>query len=122
VNQPGLPAHLRSWDKGGWHDATQYDEQTRERAVRLITEHAWDCASEWGAIKTISDRLGMSTEVPRKWVRQAEVDAGGREGVTSEAARQIRELKRPNAVLERTVEILKAATSFFVRESDPLQR
>jgi transposase len=42
--------------------------------------------------------------------------------VTSESAREIRELKRKNAELERTVEILKAATSFFARESDPRQR
>ena len=35
---------------------------------------------------------------------------------------QIAELKRKNAELEQTVEILKAATSFFVRESDPRHR
>ena len=32
------------------------------------------------------------------------------------------ELKRRNAELEQTIEILKAATSFFVRESDPRSR
>ncbi len=52
-------------------------------------------------------------------MRQHEVDAGHRDGVTSETAAEIRALKRRNADLERTVEILKAATSFFVRESDP---
>lgn len=100
----------------------RFDKQTRERAVRLVVEHAGDYASEWEAIKTVSGRLGMSAETLRKWVRQAEVDAGDREGVTTEAARQIRELKRRNAELERTVEILKAATSFFARGSDPLLR
>jgi len=43
-------------------------------------------------------------------------------GVTTESAREIRELKRKNGELEQTVEILKAATSFFVRESDPRRR
>jgi len=42
--------------------------------------------------------------------------------VTTESAAQIRELKRKNAELERTIEILKAATSFFVRECDPPRR
>ena len=42
--------------------------------------------------------------------------------MSSEAVREIRELKRKNAELERTVEILKAATSFFVRACDPLRR
>jgi transposase len=39
--------------------------------------------------------------------------------VTTESACQIRELKRKNAELERTIEILKEATAFFVRECDP---
>jgi transposase len=65
----------------------------------------------------VANRLGMSPETLRKWLRQAEVDAGDRDGVTTAAAREIRELKRRNAELEQTIEILKAATSFFVREA-----
>jgi hypothetical protein len=48
---------------------------------------------------------GMSAETPRKWVRQAEVDAGQAAGVPTESAREIRELKRKNAELERTIEM-----------------
>jgi transposase len=55
-------------------------------------------------------------------LRQAEVDAGQRPGVTSGESAEIRALKRKNAELERTIEILKAATAFFTRESDPLPR
>jgi transposase len=43
-------------------------------------------------------------------------------GVPTESAREIRELKRKNAELERTIEILKAATTFFARECDPQRR
>jgi transposase len=64
----------------------------------------------------------MNPETLRKWIRQAEVDSGQVDGTTTTAAREIRELKRKNAELERTIEILKAATSFFVRESDPQHR
>jgi transposase len=101
---------------------SKYDEQTRARAVRLVTDHVQDYPSEWAAIKAVSGRLGMTSESLRRWVRQAQVDAGRADGVTSESAGEIRELKRKNAELERTVEILKAATSFFARESDPRQR
>jgi transposase len=66
--------------------------------------------------------MGMNPETLRKWIRQAEIDAGDREGTTSSATREIRELKRKNAGLEQTIEILEAATSFFVRESDPRRR
>jgi transposase len=100
----------------------QYDEKTRAKAVRLVQDHRDDYASEYEAIKTIAGRLGMNPETLRKWIRQVEVDTGQVEGTTTAAAREIRELKRKNAELEQTVEILKAATSFFVRESDPQHR
>lgn len=101
---------------------SKYDEQTKAKAVRLVTEHVQDYDSEWAAITAVAGRLGMTPETLRRWVRQAQVDSGSADGVTSESAREIRELKRKNAELERTVEILKAATSFFARESDPRQR
>lgn len=100
----------------------RYDENTKARAVRLVVDHAEDYASEWEAIKTVAGRLGMSPETLRKWLRQAEVDAGDADGVSTTAVRELRELKRKNTELERTIEILKAATSFFVRESDPQRR
>ena len=101
---------------------SKYDEQTRTKAVRLVQDHRGDYPSEWEAIKTVSGRLGMNAETLRKWLRQAEVDNGQAEGTTTASAKEIRELKRRNAELERTVEILKAATSFFVRECDPQHR
>jgi transposase len=102
--------------------ASKYDTETRARAVRLVRDHVGDYDSEFAAIRAVAGRLGMSTEALRRWVRQAEVDAGQAPGVTSESAREIRELKRKNAELEQTIEILKAATSFFVRECDPPRR
>lgn len=102
--------------------ASRYDENTKARAVRLIREHAGDYETEWAAMKAISARLGMSAETLRKWVRQAEVDAGVAPGMTTDAAREIRVLRRKCKELESTVEILKAATGFFARECDPRHR
>lgn len=101
---------------------SKYDENIKAKAVRLVREHADDYDSEWAAMREISSRLGMSAETLRKWVRQAEVDAGDTPGVTSAAAREIRELRRKTKELEQTIEILKAATTFFARECDPLHR
>ena len=100
----------------------KYDQETRARAIRLVREHAGDYPSEYAAITAVARRLGMTAETLRKWIRQAEIDGGQASGVTSEATREIRELKRKNRELEQTIEILKAATSFFAREHDPLHR
>ena len=99
-----------------------YDGETKARAVRLVRDHVGDYDSEWAAITAVSGRLGMNAETLRTWIRQAAVDAGEAPGVSSESAAQIRELKRKNAELEQTIELLKAATSFFVRECDPPRR
>jgi transposase len=69
---------------------SRYDEQTKAKAVRLVTEHADDYASQWEAITTVAGRLGMSAETLRKWIRQAEVDAGKTDGVTTAMARENR--------------------------------
>lgn len=101
---------------------SKYDQETRAKAIRLVRDHVGDYDSEWAAISTVAGRMGMSAETLRKWLRQAAVDEGAAPGVTSESAVQIRALKRKNAELEQTIEILKAATSFFVRECDPPRR
>jgi transposase len=66
----------------------------------LVREHAGDYDSEWAAMCAVSARLGMTAETLRKWVRQAEVDAGEAAGVPSETARELRELRRKNRELE----------------------
>jgi transposase len=64
----------------------------------------------------------MTAETLRKWIRQAEIDRGDADGVSTESARIIREQKRKIAELEQTIEILSAATSFFARAKHPRHR
>jgi transposase len=42
--------------------------------------------------------------------------------VTTAESKELRDLRRKVSELQRTIEILKAATSFFAREHDPLLR
>ena len=100
----------------------RWNKETREQAVRLVLEHSHEYPSKWAAITIVAERLGMSPESLRRWIRQYQVDAGAREGITTEEAAEIRALRRKNAELERTIAILKAATTFFARESDPRQQ
>lgn len=85
---------------------SKYDENTKARAVRLVREHRDDYDSEWAAIKAIAGRLGMNPETLRKWVRQAEIDAGEVAGVSTEENRELRELRKKNRELEQTIVIL----------------
>ena len=99
----------------------KYDEKFRAKAVRLV-DHVEEYASEWACITAVATRLSVSTQTLRRWVMQARIDAGQRDGVPTDTARELRVLKRKNRELEEAIEILKAATSFFARESDPRHR
>ena len=97
----------------------KYPTEVRERAVRLVLEHQADYPSAWAAIASIATKCGMTPETLRKWVRQAEIDAGARPGVTQDERQRLTQLERENRELRRANEILKAAAVFFARELDP---
>ncbi len=87
----------------------RYPVELRERAARMVAEVRGDYESEWAAMTRVAELLGVGTpETVRKWVRQAEVDAGSRPGVTSEDSAEVKRLKRENAELRRANAILKA--------------
>jgi transposase len=97
--------------------ARRYPKEIRDKAVRMVDEHQSEYPSRWACIKSIADKLGMTPETLRKWVREAE-DAGEPlvNGMT--CAERIKQLERENKELKRTNEILKAAASFFGAELD----
>jgi transposase len=97
-----------------------YPAELRERAVRMVREHRGEYGSEWAALVSIAQKLGIATpETLRKWVRRAEVDAGQRPGVRSDERERLQQLERENRELRRANEILRAAAAFFARELDP---
>ena len=98
---------------------TRYPTELRERAVRLVQEHAGEYPSQWAALTSIATKCGMTPETLRKWVRRAEVDSGSRPGLTTDERKRLAELERENRELRRANEILKSAAAFFARELDP---
>lgn len=98
------------------------DPGVKARAVRLVRDHQQEYPSVTAAATAVAKQLGLGRETVRRWVVQADVDDGHRDGLTSEEREQIRKLKAENARLREDVAILRAATSFFAGELDPRSR
>jgi transposase len=93
----------------------RYSPEFRERAVRLVQEHAKDHPSQWATMRSVAEKLGCTIEALRRWVRQAERDQGVRPGLTTDERAQLKDLQRENFELKRANEILKKAAAFFAQ-------
>lgn len=100
----------------------RYPVEVRERAVRMVLEHEGQYDSQWAAISSVAQKLGMTPETLRQWVRRAEIDGGLRSGVSTEERARVKELEREVRELRRANEILKSAAAFFGAELDRKQK
>ncbi len=94
---------------------SRYSPEVRQRAVRMVEEHREEYSSQWAAIQSIAQKIGCSAETLRKWVVQAQRDAGHRPGLTSSERERLKQLERENRELKRANEILRKASAFFAQ-------
>jgi transposase len=94
---------------------SRYSPELRERAVRMVFEHASEYDSQWATIRSVAEKIGCSPESLRKWVRQAERDQGLRPGLTTDERARLKELEKENRELRRANEILRKASAFFAQ-------
>lgn len=52
------------------------DPARRERAVRLVLEHREEYPTTTAAVQAVAKQVGVGKESLRRWVNQADVDAG----------------------------------------------
>ena len=95
--------------------SNRHAPEVRERAVRLVLEHASEYASQFAAIRSVAEKLGCTTETLRRWVRQAERDAGTRPGLSTDERARLMQLERENFERRRANEILKKASAYFAQ-------
>jgi len=94
---------------------TRYAPEVKERAVRMLLEHEKEYESRWAAMESIASKIGCSAETLRSWVKQEEIDAGRRDGLTSDERTRLKALEKENKELRRANEILKTASAFFAQ-------
>jgi transposase len=87
----------------------QYSPEFKTEAIRLVH-------SSSSSISQVAKELGVSDNSLRNWVRQAEIDGGKREGLTTEEREELKRLRREVKILRQEKEILKKAAAFFARE------
>ena len=88
----------------------RYPPEYKERMVELVRAGR--------SPGSLAREFEPSEQTIRNWVRQADLDEGLRsDGLTTEARKELRELKRENKRLRTERDILKKAAAWFARES-----
>jgi transposase len=70
----------------------------------MVQDRRVDDGSEWGAISSIAAKIGCTAESLRRWLRQAERDAGTRSGATTDERERIKALERENRELRQVAQ------------------
>jgi transposase len=75
------------------------------------------CRAGDRSIGQVAKDFDLTETAVRAWVQQAEVDAGERDGLTTEERQELTRLRRENRSLKLDVDVLKRATAFFAKET-----
>jgi transposase-like protein len=86
--------------------AKHYPEEFRRDVVSVARKHE-------APLSQIAKDFGISGATLSNWLKRAEVEDGIRPGLKQADAAELRELKKPNRLLEQENEILRRAAAFL---------
>jgi transposase len=90
----------------------KYPAEYRAHAVEL-----WRTSGK--SQRAVATELGISNELLRQWIRQADADSGADQARLSSTERQeLRHLRAEVKTLRMERDFLKKAAAFFAKESD----
>jgi transposase len=93
-------------------DRRYFSPEFKAETVELVR-------SSGKSIPQICSDLDLTETTVRNWVRQAQVDSGEREGLSSDERDELRRLRAENKTLKMERDLLKKAAAFFAKDSDP---
>ena len=93
--------------------ARKYSPEVRDRAVRMVLEHAREYPSRWAAVSSVAGKIGCNAATLHEWVKRHEIDQGTRAGVPTEMSEKMKALERENRELRQANEILRKASAYF---------
>src|SRR5512139_1650159 len=96
----------------------RYSPDEKAAAVRMVRTLRAELGTTQGTVQRVARQLGYGVESVRMWVRQADIDEGLTQGVSTAESRRVRQLEQENRELKRANEILERAASFFGAELD----
>src|SRR4029450_5953741 len=88
----------------------QFPPEFKHDAVELVR-------TSGRPIAQIARELGIYDSTLGNWVRQARIDRGEQDGLTSDQQARLRELERDNARLRMERDLLKRTVAFWVKET-----
>ena len=87
-----------------------FTREFKAEVVELVRQPGNTAAS-------VARDLDLTETAVREWVKQADIDDGTRDGLTSSERAELAQLRKENRVLREERDILKRATAFFARET-----
>jgi transposase len=70
-------------------------------------------------LKEVAADFDISLESVRRWKRQAEIDDGVKDGLTTAEQNELVQLRRDKRRLEQENEVLRRATAYFAKDAAP---
>ena len=103
---------MSAWRNHAWSNgpAGTSRPSSKARTVELIR-------TSGKTIAEVCREMDLTETAVRGWVRQAEIDDGNIEGLSTDERSELAQLRRENKVLREEREILKKATAFFAKET-----
>jgi transposase len=89
----------------------KFTPEFKARTVELIRTSGQPIAH-------ICRELDLGETAVRRWVLQAQVDAGAREGLSTAEREELTRLRKENRVLREEREILRKAAAFFAKQDE----